>query len=162
MFVYMRPFRPVNTVTPVYQRRLVITHDQGFWQLSFPSIGTLTWSQVGRCLAEYRVANMDRTFALIKPYPTFAFPVTVRDLGVRYQVTATPAPYAYAIPYVGQTLTPAAIFEVWSFAGASSANLSAITCQISPRDQQPVTPTTIAATGLKLSYHYYPVYYPIT
>lgn len=157
----MRPFRPVTTVTPVYQQRLVTTYDQGFWQLTFPEVGALSWIQAGRCLVEYRVANLSSNFALIKPYPTFPFPVTVRDLGVRYQVTSQAAPYAYAIPYIGQTLTPAAIFEVWSFAGSTSATLSTVTCQISLRDQQPIVPTQVAAAALKLQYHYYPVYYPI-
>ena len=160
----MRPFRPTTNVTPVKTQRAVRVLDQGFLVLRFPALGTATWVQENRVLAEYTCAGVGSNFALIKPYPTSQFPITVRDQGQRYYITANRPAYAYGVPYTGQTLSTAAIFEIWSFTGQTSAAFTEVTATISLRDQllqTPVAPTTISASGLMLHYHYYPVYYPI-
>ena len=159
----MRKFRPVIPDTTIKTMRLVRSFDQGFWTLTFPALGAATWSNANRIIAEYRARDVDSNFALIKPYPTFACPVTVRDRGVRYVISPT-QPQTYALRYTGQTLSTGAIFEFWSFTGQTTATLNQVVAQISLREQlldNPDAPTNVDATGYVLEYAPYPVYYPI-
>lgn len=138
--------------------------DQAYTGLLLPAAGGLTWTATNHIVAIYRINPPGfGPFALVR-WPSTLLPLYVRDAGVRYVLNPLPDADIYGVPYAGQILTAAAIFEFWA-AGDGPVVLPSTTILISPRVQLACCcgddQTTISAA---LYYPYcagYPIYLPI-
>ena len=129
----MRRYNPLVAQTDKRFNPL-LARGQVYDTLELPAAGVLVWTALGHIVAIYRVTTDFGHFALVS-WPDTALPLFVRDQNQRYCLNdADPSIYVYSLPYTGQLLTAAAIFEVWN-AGDSPVTFPAYSIVISPRTQ---------------------------
>lgn len=134
VFLFVRRHLPLVAQTRPSVRPLV-RRDQVYDTLLLAAPGALSWTDAGVILVHFLPTALDRPFAVVRPPASHgSIAVAIRDGGRRYALIGTPA-VAHSVPYAGQTLSTAAVFEYWSGDGTSPESPADLELTISYRTQ---------------------------